>query len=305
MKLHVLAIGLAIGLIVSTFAQQKEPSRAQIVAEPGGTTGGSSALKPIDKAALRAAVDATAEKLLVPGAVVILSTPQSEFTVSYGTTTLGTTGPPRADTHFRIASNTKTMTAAVIVQLAQEGRLDLDDPVSKYVSGVPDGDQITIADLLKRSQALQGGRIFKARAVRADLAQQSRGDLGVIAESVLNRALSGVEETQSADFAGPNPLFERFGQPDVVAIEADEVPADRGRCGRGACRARFALGARLCRAASISTVPRSRSVTCSRGMSHGRSKEKIYPARWWWLATSVPRKSAGKQFVAEKAASPA
>ena len=34
------------------------------------------------------------------------------------------------------------MTAAVIVQLAQEGRLDLEDPVSKYVSGVPDGDQI-------------------------------------------------------------------------------------------------------------------------------------------------------------------
>ena len=123
MKLHVLlAIGLAIGLIVSTFAQQKEPSlseqdRAQIVAGPGGTTRGSSALKPIDQAALQAAVDATAEELLVPGVVVILSTPQGEFTVSYGTTTLGATIPPRADTHFRIASNTKTMTAAVIVQL--------------------------------------------------------------------------------------------------------------------------------------------------------------------------------------------
>jgi len=160
MKLHVLlAIGLAIGLIVSTFAQQKEPSlseqdRAQIVAGRGGTTRGSSALKPIDQAALQAAVDATAEELLVPGAVVILSTPQGEFTVSYGTTTLGATIPPRADTHFRIASNTKTMTAAVIVQLAQEGRLDLDDPVSKYVSGVPDGDQITIADLLKMRSGL-------------------------------------------------------------------------------------------------------------------------------------------------------
>jgi D-alanyl-D-alanine carboxypeptidase len=46
------------------------------------------------------------------------------------------------------------MTAAVIVQLAQEGRLDLDDPVSKYVSGVPDGDQITIADLLKMRSGL-------------------------------------------------------------------------------------------------------------------------------------------------------
>jgi len=160
MKLHVLlAIVLAIGLIVSTFAQKKEPSlseqeRSQIVAGAEGTTKGSSALKPIDQAALQAAVDATAAELLVPGALVILSTPQGEFTVSYGTTTLGATIPPRADTHFRIASNTKTMTAAVIVQLAQEGRLDLDDPVSKYVSGVPDGDQITIADLLKMRSGL-------------------------------------------------------------------------------------------------------------------------------------------------------
>jgi len=30
---------------------------------------------------------------------------------------------------------------------------------------------------------------------------------------------------------------------------------------------RFALGAKLCRAVSIGIVPRSRSVTCSRGMS--------------------------------------
>ena len=160
MKLHVvLALGFAIGLIVPTFAQQKEPSlteqdRRQIVAESGETTKGSSALKPIDQAELQAVVDATAEELLIPGAMVILSTPQGEFTVSYGTTTLGATIPLRADTHFRIASNTKTMTAAVIVQLAQEDRLDFDDPVSKYVSDVANGDQITIADLLKMRSGL-------------------------------------------------------------------------------------------------------------------------------------------------------
>jgi D-alanyl-D-alanine carboxypeptidase len=147
MKLRLLlAIWLAIGLVVSTFAQQEEPR--------GETTKGASALNPIDQAALQAVVDATAKELLVPGAMVILSTPQGEFTFSYGTTTLGATIPPRGDTHFRIASNTKTMTAAVIVQLAQEGRLDLDDPVSKYVSGVPDGDQITIADLLNMRSGL-------------------------------------------------------------------------------------------------------------------------------------------------------
>src|SRR5262245_46120104 len=141
-----LAIWLAIGLVVSTFAQQEEPR--------GETTKGSSALNAIDQATLQAVVDATAKELLVPGAMVILSTPQGAFTVSYGTTTLGATIPPRGDTHFRIASNTKTMTAAVIVQLAQEGRLDLNDPVSNYVSGVPGAHQITIADLLNMRSGL-------------------------------------------------------------------------------------------------------------------------------------------------------
>src|SRR5437879_561439 len=96
-----------------------------------GSTAGSSALKPIDQAALQTMVDTTAQELLVPGAVLLLRTPEGEFKVTYGTTQLGTTSPPHADTHFRIASNTKSMTAAVIVQLAQEGKLSLDDPVSK------------------------------------------------------------------------------------------------------------------------------------------------------------------------------
>jgi D-alanyl-D-alanine carboxypeptidase len=91
---------------------------------------------------------------MIPGAVVVLRTPQGEFTVTSGTTTLGATIPPRADTHFRIASNTKTMTAAVIMQLAQEGKLSLDDPVSKYVPGVPNGDNITIAELLEMRSGL-------------------------------------------------------------------------------------------------------------------------------------------------------
>ncbi len=112
------------------------------------------ALKPIEQAALQTMVDTTARELLIPGAVVLLRTPQGEFTVNYGTTLLDANSPPRADTHFRIASNTKTMTAAVIVLLAQEGRLTFDDPVSKYIPGVPNGDKITISDLLKMRSGL-------------------------------------------------------------------------------------------------------------------------------------------------------
>src|SRR5258708_15230698 len=84
------------------------------------STAGSSALKPIDQAALQTMVDTTAKELLIPGAMVLLRTPQGEFSFTYGTTLQGAVSPPSGDTHFRIASNTKTMTAAIIVLLAQE-----------------------------------------------------------------------------------------------------------------------------------------------------------------------------------------
>jgi len=113
-----------------------------------------SALKPIDQSALQTLVARTARELLIPGVMVLLRTPQGEFAVSYGTTLLGATNPPSEDTHFRIASNTKTMTAAVIMLLAQEDKLSLDDPVSKYVPGVPNGDNITIAQLLEMRSGL-------------------------------------------------------------------------------------------------------------------------------------------------------
>ena len=111
-------------------------------------------LKPIDQRALQAIVRKTSLELHVPGALVRLRTPQGEFTAAYGTTRLGSQIRPQPYTHFRIASITKTMTSAVILQLAQEGKLRLSDPVSKYVAGVPNGDQITIALLLKMRSGL-------------------------------------------------------------------------------------------------------------------------------------------------------
>jgi len=119
-----------------------------------GSTPGSSALKPIDQAALQTMLDTTAKELLIPGAVILLRAPQGEFTATYGTTLLGTASPPSAGTYFRIASNTKTMTAAVIMQLAQENKLNLEDPISKYVPEVPNGDNITIAQLLEMRSGL-------------------------------------------------------------------------------------------------------------------------------------------------------
>ncbi|MFB7212351.1 hypothetical protein [Streptomyces sp. NPDC056255] len=65
-----------------------------------------SALKPIDPAAFQSAVERAAKKLMVPGAVVLLRTPQGTFRVTVGTSELGAAKPPTTGDHFRIASNT-------------------------------------------------------------------------------------------------------------------------------------------------------------------------------------------------------
>lgn len=113
-----------------------------------------SALKPIDPAALRSAVEKAAEKLMLPGAVVLLRTPQGTFRTVVGTAESGTSRPPSTADHFRIASNTKTMTSALVMLLARDGRLRLTDPVSDYVPAVPGGARITIAELLAMRSGL-------------------------------------------------------------------------------------------------------------------------------------------------------
>jgi CubicO group peptidase (beta-lactamase class C family) len=60
-----------------------------------------------------------------------------------------------ADTKFRIASNTKQFTAAAILQLEEQGKLGLDDKLSKYFSGFPYGDTVTIHMLLTHSSGIQ------------------------------------------------------------------------------------------------------------------------------------------------------
>ena len=53
-----------------------------------------------------------------------------------------------AQTKFRIASMTKQFTALAVMQLCEKGLLDIDDKLSKFISGFPQGDDITIHQLL-------------------------------------------------------------------------------------------------------------------------------------------------------------
>jgi D-alanyl-D-alanine carboxypeptidase len=56
---------------------------------------------------------------------------------------------------FRIGSITKTFVAALVLELAEDGRLELDDPVERWLPGLlPDGRTITVRDLLSHRAGL-------------------------------------------------------------------------------------------------------------------------------------------------------
>src|ERR1035437_11019363 len=59
-----------------------------------------------------------------------------------------------AATCFHIASINKPFTAAAILKLQEEGRLRIDDPLSKYIPDYPRGDLITLRHLLTHTSGI-------------------------------------------------------------------------------------------------------------------------------------------------------
>ena len=59
------------------------------------------------------------------------------------------------DLPYQIASNSKQFTAMALLLLEDEGKIDLDDKVSKYLPGISGGDKIALRQLLSHTSGLQ------------------------------------------------------------------------------------------------------------------------------------------------------
>lgn len=98
----------------------------------------------------------------LPGVVVgLVSDQQLVWAKGFGFADVKAKIPMSPETKFRMASHSKLFTAIAIMQLREEGKLHLDDPVEKYLpwfKAAPAGDddgQITIEQLLSHSSGLQ------------------------------------------------------------------------------------------------------------------------------------------------------
>ena len=95
-----------------------------------------------------------------PAALAAVSDSKGESAgVAVGKGSLETGQAPPMDGEVRIGSNTKTFVAVVVMQLVQEGKVGLDEPIETYLPGLIkgegiDGSKITVRQLLQHTSGL-------------------------------------------------------------------------------------------------------------------------------------------------------
>ena len=90
------------------------------------------------------------------GNVLIAKDGKIIFQRSYGYADITTKQPNTAATEFRVGSLTKMFTSTAILQLAENGKLSLTDPVNKYVPNFAYGDSVKIINLLSHTSGIKG-----------------------------------------------------------------------------------------------------------------------------------------------------
>jgi CubicO group peptidase (beta-lactamase class C family) len=101
-----------------------------------------------------------------PGAaIIVVKNGQVIFRGGYGTANMELQVPLRPEMVFRLASVTKQFTAVAVMMLVDEGRLKLDDPLTKFFPDYPSGDKITILNLLTHTSGIPDyiNKIWPAR----------------------------------------------------------------------------------------------------------------------------------------------
>jgi len=113
------------------------------------------AIPPPNDTALKAAIDGLPNQDTT-GALVRITGSKGKWFGTSGVSDIDTDAPVRPDGNFRIGSTTKVYTAVMVLQLAQEHRIDLNQPVQRYLPGLLPADypQVPVYTLLDHTSGL-------------------------------------------------------------------------------------------------------------------------------------------------------
>ncbi|MEV0910221.1 serine hydrolase domain-containing protein [Streptomyces hokutonensis] len=124
-------------------------------ADRDGCPTGSGGLGRTTTARLDKAVADVRRQAGIPGVAVGLWMPgKGCYVRATGVADKATRQPMSTDFYSRIGSETKTFTVTALLQLVDDGRIRLDDPIARYIHGVPNGRRITLRHLAEMRSGL-------------------------------------------------------------------------------------------------------------------------------------------------------
>jgi D-alanyl-D-alanine carboxypeptidase len=110
--------------------------------------------------ALARQVDSIANQVLqatgVPSAsVAVVKNGRLAYANAYGAAKLDPRVTATSDMRYAIGSISKQFTAVAVLLLQQDGKLKLDDPVSRFIPGLTRGNEVTVRQLLSHTSGYQ------------------------------------------------------------------------------------------------------------------------------------------------------
>jgi D-alanyl-D-alanine carboxypeptidase len=169
------------------------PAHAQLQAQPASLPHEPDRAAPTAHTDLRSIdeyIQNAMRKHHVPGtSVAVVRRGEVVLAKGYGQANVELSVPATEDTVYQLASVTKTFTATAIMLLVQEGKLTLDDKVTKHLSDLPNAwDPVTVRHLLNHTSGIKSYTSVKNffKTVRKDYAQ--REILGLVAKEPLEFA---------------------------------------------------------------------------------------------------------------------
>jgi len=117
------------------------------------------AARAADAPASWTAVDAAAHRLIVdqasPGASIsVMKAGNLVYSKGFGLANLETATPATPTSIYKIGSITKQFTAAALMSLQEDGKLSVDDPLSRFFTDFQRGGEITLRQMLTHTSGL-------------------------------------------------------------------------------------------------------------------------------------------------------
>ena len=99
--------------------------------------------------------DALAKTGVPSASLAIVKDGKIAYLQAYGTARIDPPTPAKPEMRYSIGSISKQFTATALLMLQEQGKLSLDDKVSKFVPGLTRGDEVTIRQLLSHTSGYQ------------------------------------------------------------------------------------------------------------------------------------------------------